>query len=192
MYPCAFDCVIIYNTCLSILLSFLLLSLLSPAVLGGCLSRVLDEDFYKQPFSELIGYVYVAPTNILQPLPLSFFKSLSSITYITSFSFSQSSHFRSMPPRLISTVLHFNCPFQNCSFFPFAWTCSVLNTHFSFNRSWLHVTSMNAFQNEIRAMAACRETHVVFVAKFIPSRCRFWFFSHCSPLCCFPSHILNN
>ncbi|XP_069023797.1 clathrin light chain A-like isoform X1 [Embiotoca jacksoni] len=25
--------------------------------LGGCLSRVLDEDFYKQPFSELIGYV---------------------------------------------------------------------------------------------------------------------------------------
>ncbi len=33
--------------------------------LGGCLSRVLDEDFYKQPFSELIGYVYVAPTNIL-------------------------------------------------------------------------------------------------------------------------------
>lgn len=31
------------------------------------MSRVLDEDFYKQPFSELIGYVYVAPTNILLP-----------------------------------------------------------------------------------------------------------------------------
>uniref|UniRef100_A0A3Q2ZB63 Clathrin light chain n=1 Tax=Hippocampus comes TaxID=109280 RepID=A0A3Q2ZB63_HIPCM len=28
-------------------------------------NRVLDEDFYKQPFSELIGYVYVASTNIL-------------------------------------------------------------------------------------------------------------------------------
>nr|XP_020474084.1 clathrin light chain A isoform X3 [Monopterus albus] len=28
-------------------------------------NRVLDEDFYKQPFSELIGYVYVAPTNML-------------------------------------------------------------------------------------------------------------------------------
>lgn len=46
------------------------LSPLSPAFALLCrwgrrLSRVLDEDFYKQPFSELIGYVYVAPTNIL-------------------------------------------------------------------------------------------------------------------------------
>lgn len=52
------------------LFSLLPLSLFSPAFLllcrlGGYLSRVLDEDFYKQPFSELIGYVYVAPTNIL-------------------------------------------------------------------------------------------------------------------------------
>lgn len=39
--------------------------LLAALSLGGCLSRVLDEDFYKQPFSDLIGYVYVAPTNIL-------------------------------------------------------------------------------------------------------------------------------
>lgn len=39
----------------------------------GCLSRVLDEDFYKQPFSELIGYVYVAPTNILPLRLISFF-----------------------------------------------------------------------------------------------------------------------
>lgn len=72
--------------CLPVMLVFpplLLLSLFFPASLllcpwGGCLSRVLDEDFYKQPFSELIGYVYVAPTNIL-PLCLLLFSPLSSI-----------------------------------------------------------------------------------------------------------------
>lgn len=64
---------------------FSLLSLFFPALSllcpwGGCLSRVLDEDFYKQPFSELIGYVYVAPTNILPlRLPLFLFSPLSSI-----------------------------------------------------------------------------------------------------------------
>lgn len=74
--------------CLTVMLVFpplLLLSLFFPAFSllcpwGGCLSRVLDEDFYKQPFSELIGYVYVAPTNILPlRLLLFLFSPLSSI-----------------------------------------------------------------------------------------------------------------
>lgn len=66
----ACNCVRTYYAGVSVLFYLLLsLSLFSPAFsllcrLGGCLSRVLDEDFYKQPFSELIGYVYVAPTNI--------------------------------------------------------------------------------------------------------------------------------
>lgn len=64
-----------FYCCLS---SFLPFSLLCPW--DGCLSRVLDEDFYKQPFSELIGYVYVAPTNIPPlRLPLFFFSPLSFI-----------------------------------------------------------------------------------------------------------------
>jgi len=41
--------------------SFLPLSLFSPAsLLSSGTPRVLDEDFYKQPFADLIGYVYVA------------------------------------------------------------------------------------------------------------------------------------
>lgn len=44
---------------------FLLLNVLSfflPACLpfGSLLSRVADEAFYKQPFADVIGYVYVA------------------------------------------------------------------------------------------------------------------------------------
>lgn len=70
LYAWAYYCVVTYNACVFILFSLLSLSLFFPAFLllcrlGGSLSRVLDEDFYKQPFSELIGYVYVAPTNIL-------------------------------------------------------------------------------------------------------------------------------
>lgn len=70
------------------LFSLLPLSLFSPAFLllcrlGGYLSRVLDEDFYKQPFSELIGYVYVAPTNILLLLFICFFPPLSTAIDIT-------------------------------------------------------------------------------------------------------------
>lgn len=56
-----------YNAGVFIPFSFLPLSPFFAFLLlcrfDGHLSRVLDEDFYKQPFSELIGYVYVAPTN---------------------------------------------------------------------------------------------------------------------------------
>lgn len=77
----AYNCVVTYNACVSILFSLLSLSLFSPAFLllcrwGGCVSRVLDEDFYKQPFSELIGYVYVAPTNILPSHTFAFFSPI--------------------------------------------------------------------------------------------------------------------
>ena len=65
--------VLVFPLLLLLSLFFPAFSLLCPW--GGCLSRVLDEDFYKQPFSELIGYVYVAPTNIL-PLCLLHFCSL--------------------------------------------------------------------------------------------------------------------